>query len=166
MVHGFVNQSGGHLSVHSNPGEGATFELLFPIAAASEAAAGASAQSPASVTILVAEDDPPVRRLIVQALRQQQFTVLEAADGEQARDLARQYDRPIHLLLTDLKMPRLGGVELARWLSFHRPGVRVLFMSGYATAPPVADGLGGGAGRFLQKPFTRHQLLEQIRSLL
>jgi PAS domain S-box-containing protein len=165
MVHGFVKQSGGHISVRSVPGEGTSFELLFPVVHEEGEEAPQPAPGPSSATIVVAEDDSPVRKLIVDSLRQRHFTVLEAIDGEHARDLVRHHPDRIDVLLADLKMPRLGGIELARWLSFHRPGVRVLFMSGYAV-PPQASGDVLGASGVLQKPFTRDELLARILDLL
>jgi two-component system, cell cycle sensor histidine kinase and response regulator CckA len=163
IVHGFVKQSGGHIILRSAPGDGASFELLFPLikAAGSEEAAGP--ERPA--VVLIAEDDTPVRRLMVESLTQHGFQIIEAADGEQAREAVSRHEGPIDLLLTDLRMPRLGGVELAEWLAAHRPGIRVLFMSGYAAPPAVTTGAFGPQS-FLQKPFTRETLLSRIRELL
>lgn len=164
IVHGFVKQSGGHIILRSAPGDGASFELLFPLVRETSAATPA-ADSDRQAVVLVAEDDTPVRRLMVESLTQRGFTVIEASDGEQAREAVNRHEGPIDLLLTDLRMPRLGGVELARWLAANRPGIRVLFMSGYAAPATVTDGAFGPQS-FLQKPFTREALLDRIKELL
>jgi PAS domain S-box-containing protein len=160
MIYGFIKQSGGHIDVSSTPGRGTTFELLFPLTAEQGAAASLERR-----VVLVAEDDPPVRRLIAESLRREGAVVLEAADGEQARAIVEHHDGAIDILLTDLQMPRMGGTELARWLAFQRPGARVLFMSGYAPPQSVTAGQ-FGPQTFIQKPFTRVELLKRLQALL
>jgi PAS domain S-box-containing protein len=160
MTYGFAKQSGGSIAIRSTPGTGTTVELLFPLNAAR-----AEPPSLRDRVVLIAEDDPPVRRLIADALRKQGAIILEASDGEQAKAIVEQHEGPIDLLLSDLKMPRMGGTELARWLAFARPGVRVLFMSGYA-APGAVTGGQFGLQAFIQKPFAREDLIRRLQDLL
>jgi hypothetical protein len=125
----------------------------------SEAGAGA-APDPGGLTILVAEDEPAIRATIGQLLKKRGYRVLEAMDGLEALAVAARHPGPIHLLLTDLRMPRLDGHELHRRLNHQRPETRTLFMSG----SPVA-GLHPAAA-FLPKPFAPRVLVRKVDELL
>ena len=161
-VYGVVEQHGGHISVDSVPGEGTTFRIRLPRVAEPEpqAAAPSGTPRPGSETILVAEDDPAVRSLASDMLREHGYSVLTAADGDDALRVAERYTGPIHLLLTDVMMPRKSGIELAHAFLTARPEARVLYMTGYAEMPDIADSL------FVHKPFTVFVLMEAVRRAL
>ncbi|HEY7725483.1 MAG TPA: PAS domain S-box protein [Anaeromyxobacteraceae bacterium] len=162
-VHGIVQQAGGHVRVRSAPGAGARFAVWFPRHHGAPAPAVADAREPAAggnETILLAEDEPQVRAIAARVLSGRGYVVLQASDGAQALRAAAAHAGPIHLLVTDVVMPELGGRDLAERLAADRPGLRVLFTSGY-----TAGGLAEGAA-FLPKPFTPDQLASRVRELL
>src|SRR5262249_47677295 len=125
-------------------------------------------QAPArgSETILLAEDEDVVRALSRMVLQSAGYTVLEARDGEEALQLARQHAGPIHLLVTDVVMPGLGGRELADRLAALRPGLRVLYLSGYTDDAVVRYGVSHDQVHFLEKPFSPKGLAEKVREVL
>ncbi|MBI5431882.1 MAG: MASE1 domain-containing protein [Planctomycetes bacterium] len=172
-VQGIVHQSGGWVDLQSALGAGTKVRVYLP--AVDEPAAplpklaigaGSEQRAPETGTILVVEDEEIVRDLITWALRQAGFTVLEAENGERALEVARQTTSTIDLLVSDVVMPGMGGRMLAQRLRELRPGLRVLFVSGYTTdALPVhVDGEPGT--EYLQKPFTRSELLGKLQGLL
>ena len=113
-------------------------------------------------TILLVEDEPAVRRLFVRALAREGYRIHEARDGQEAVELFRRHGPSIDLLVTDLRMPQMGGVELARRLRAERPEMKLLCVSGYAGHDdvPVID------AEFLAKPFSRDALLAKVREIL
>jgi CheY-like chemotaxis protein len=117
-------------------------------------------------TILVAEDEDGVRSLTREVLEKYGYTVLEAANGEEALKVAERHPGPLHLLLSDVVMPRMGGPELAQALVARRPDVKVLYMSGYTDHPMVRRGVVNAGVAFLQKPFTPTVLVSRIREVL
>jgi PAS domain S-box-containing protein len=168
MVHGFVSQSHGVINVDSEPGQGATFRIYLPRVEATPDAKPVAPQPAArggAERLLVAEDDPAVRAMLVRVLRGAGYEVLEAPDGEAASELAARTAQ-LDLLVTDLVMPRLGGIELARRLQETRSALRVLYLSGYAE-----DGVLRRAGlrlgsSLLAKPFSPAELLGRVREAL
>jgi CheY-like chemotaxis protein len=166
--HGIVSQNGGHIRVKSTEKVGTTFRVYLPRYHSETVTAPSvppsSAVAAAEETILLVEDDDMVRRVAVRVLRGKGFTVLSAASGSDALDVAERHKGPIHLLLTDLVMPKLSGDKLALVLGPRRPEMRILYTSGYAEAAHD-HGLGPGAN-FLQKPYTPRQLVAQIRKVL
>ena len=169
-VYGIVQQSGGHVTVYSHEGQGATFRVYLPCV--EEPADRGSGIRPrpsmpkGSETILLAEDETEVRELVREALRRGGYAVLEARDGEEASRLAENYGGSIHLLITDVVMPSLSGPELAARLSSMRPALKVIYMSGYSEF--IAAGHGGISpfAYFLQKPFSLELLGRKVREVL
>jgi two-component system cell cycle sensor histidine kinase/response regulator CckA len=171
MVFGTVAQSGGHISVQSEPGKGTTFKLYFPAIAAKEAKAAAkgsrgAAELRGSETILLAEDEEQVRRVNSKILRRYGYRVIEAQHADEALALARSHVGPIHLLVTDVVMPNMSGTELARLAAIVRPGIKVLCMSGYTDDSVFRHGLLESGVAFLQKPATPIVLAAKVRELL
>ncbi|HET9222517.1 MAG TPA: PAS domain S-box protein [Roseiflexaceae bacterium] len=169
-VYGIIRQSGGEISVASQPGHGTMFRILLP---ASTNTASAPADSPAypatsggSETILVVEDDKQIRNLVRTVLRNQGYTILEAADGNAALAIARQHPGSIDLLVTDVVMPLMSGRELAEQLSQARGQIKVLFMSGYTDDAVVRHGLLMAKVEFLAKPFSPLKLAGKVREVL
>jgi two-component system, cell cycle sensor histidine kinase and response regulator CckA len=170
MVYGFVRQSGGHIDAESGVGRGATFKVYLP-RVDEGVRFGKSCQENASLprgteTILLVEDQDAVRDFARRVLRGAGYTVLEARDGEDALRVARQRQGSIDLLVTDVVMPRMGGPPLAKLLAQDRPGLRVLFMSGYADDAISRCGSPGAVGSFLQKPFDPVRLACMVREVL
>jgi len=169
-VYGIVQQSGGTVWLDSVPGAGTTVRVYLPGVAAPPQPEADPSPGPAGHalggTVLVVEDDQVVRDLVSRTLRRAGFSVLVAEHGEAALAVSRAHPRVIDLLVTDVVMPRMNGGELARRLTLERPGIRVLFVSGYAhDALDLGAGLDPGT-EFLQKPFTPAVLLDRVRELL
>ncbi len=168
-VYGIVHQNQGTVHVSSRPGQGTVFELYFPVVPEGETEEAAPAKSrprpEASETILLAEDEPAVRALVRETLRQLGYTVLEATDGYQALKLVEESNTEIHLLLTDVIMPLMNGHELAMRLEAVRPGTKVLYMSGYTDDVLAFHGIAPEID-FIQKPFSRADLAEKLEKVL
>jgi len=167
-VYGMVKQSGGWIWVYSEPGRGSTFKVYFPRTDSAPAAPQPVSKSEGggAETILVVEDQAEVRNLAVTALRKCGYTVHSAADGAEALSFSRQFDGPIHLLLTDVIMPGITGREIADKLRGERPGLRVLFMSGYTANVIAHHGVLDAGIDYLQKPFTPELLAGKVREVL
>jgi signal transduction histidine kinase/CheY-like chemotaxis protein len=168
-VYGIVKQSGGSITVYSQPGEGTTFRIYFPPAVAgaeAERGAGPTNVPPGSETILIAEDEGQLRALLRRSLGALGYTVLEAADGREALEVARRHAGPIHLLLTDVVMPNLSGKELAGQLAHERPGLRVVFISGYSDEAIERHGVLAPGTVFVQKPVSLASLARTVREVL
>jgi CheY-like chemotaxis protein len=169
MVYGFLKQSGGHVEVDSQPGHGTTFRIHLPWAENAKANA-ARAPNTATVprgseTILLVEDDDSVREFSKRTLRTSGYAVLEARDGVDALRVAEEHAGPIHLLLTDLVMPRMGGRQLAEILTGTRPEIRVLLMSGYTDETPMHSPT-EPHDALLHKPFSPSLLAGKVRTIL
>jgi CheY-like chemotaxis protein len=117
-------------------------------------------------TVLVCDDDSAVRKLLIELLRLRAYRVLEAPDGRRAIEVAKAHRGRIDLLITDLVMPELGGVELARRLRVHLPDLRVLYVSGYTDDPGLLSGTPGERALFLAKPFMPADLVRAVHELL
>ena len=170
VVYGIIKQSGGYIEVTSEPQTGSRFTVYLP--RLSTAVALSQSQEPGRTlvtgreSILVVEDEQAVRSLILRLLGQQGYGVLEASDGDEALRTVIQAPNAIHLLITDLVMPRLGGFELAQRLRGQWPQLKVLYMSGYSDDTLLRqEGLPVGAD-FLQKPFTPDALSRKVREVL
>jgi CheY-like chemotaxis protein len=167
VVHGIVEQCGGTVRLDSAPGEGTTAVIELPAGAAQADASTpaaapsrpARAGSPAGGTVLLVEDEPAVRAIAVRVLERAGYRVLSATGGDAALHLAAGEPR-IDLVLSDVVMPGMGGAALVERLRLERPGIRVLFMSGYSADLPKA--LAPTGGSLLQKPFTPAALLARV----
>jgi two-component system cell cycle sensor histidine kinase/response regulator CckA len=169
-VFGVVKQSEGTIDVYSSPGQGTTFKLYFP-----RLQAPAETRGPEAVvtslpkgteTILLVEDADPVRTLAREVLQRGGYTVLEAHDGGEALLISERYKNLIHLLVTDVVMPQLGGPALAKLLHAARPDLKVLYLSGYTDDAVFRHGLLEGETAFLQKPFAVQALARKVRDVL
>ena len=168
-VYGVVKQSGGFIWLISSPGKGTTFEIYLP-QATGVVDKPDTAERPAvrqgAETVLVVEDEDGVRDLACQFLRAKGYTVLEAQGGPQALDVARQYPGTIHLVLSDMVMPKMSGSEMAVRLKTIRPETRVAFMSGYSEFSNRDPGRDFPEAPLLQKPFSPISLVEIVREAL
>jgi signal transduction histidine kinase/CheY-like chemotaxis protein len=166
-AHGIVRQSGGALTVESTPGQGTTFHVFLPVAegALDEQQTGSPSLSvvPRRATVLIVEDEPPLRELVVTVLRAAGHDVLKAASGEEACTIAARHAGPIDILLTDVVMPGMSGPALAGQIRKTRSDIVVLYMSGYDRNLVRRHELGAN---FLPKPFTPHSLTSRIAELL
>jgi two-component system, cell cycle sensor histidine kinase and response regulator CckA len=167
--HGIVHQAGGVILVDTVVGRGTTFTILLPRTGhgAESVERRASAPSPRGTeTILFVEDDAAVRKVGVQILSEQSYRVLEAGGGSEALEMAASYDGTIHLLITDVVMPRMNGNELGRKLLELRPGLRVLYTSGYSESGVVQGSATESVIGFLPKPYVAGTLLHKTRAIL
>jgi PAS domain S-box-containing protein len=169
-VYGIIKQSGGYIWVFSEPGRGTSFKLFLPrvmdavptVIAKTQAATGGTALS----TVLLVEDEDSLRELISELLERNGYHVLVASNGAQAIETAQSFQSPIHLLLTDVVLPGIGGPAVAKHLAASRPEMRVLYMSGYSEFNPNSRGSIPPDALLLQKPFTKEALLRDVAQAL
>jgi PAS domain S-box-containing protein len=170
MVHGIVRQHGGHITVESEPGHGTEFRIFLPVIEARAERIRLPASIPPTTlsgqTVLVAEDDDLVRRQLRRILERYGLSVIDAANGEEALERAHGHDGPIHLLLTDVVMPRMNGRELHDRLREFLPGLDVVYISGYTYDVISEHGVLENDTRFVQKPYTVEKLMEQVKDAL
>jgi two-component system cell cycle sensor histidine kinase/response regulator CckA len=170
-VYGIVKQSGGNVWVYSEPGRGTTFKIYLP---REPSTAKAVALVPPTVprrvtgteTILVVEDEEALRRIARRTLEAAGYTVLTAADGDEALAACAHHAGDLHLLLTDVVMPRMSGGALAKEIARSRPKLKVLFMSGYTDEAIVHHGVLEAGTHFLAKPFTAADLRRKVREVV
>jgi PAS domain S-box-containing protein len=171
-VFGIVKQNKGHIRVYSEPGRGTTFKIYLPHVAegaripSGQPREGATPPVRGSETLLLVEDETDVRELVRDILAAQGYRVLVAEDGVQALQVAQDHEGPIHLLITDVVMPRLSGKALADQLRASRPEMGVLFTSGYTDNAIVHHGVLEESVRFLSKPFELEALGRKVRDVL
>jgi CheY-like chemotaxis protein len=168
-VYGIVTQSGGWIDVSSSPGAGSAFAVHLPCAtdepSLDEAVHGPPEDAPHG-TVLVVEDEDAVRKVVVSALRHRGYTVLEAGDGPEALRVAGGHTGELNLLVTDEMMPGMRGTQLAAEMVSRRPGLRILFMSGYTDKVPAGPTFAGAPSTFIAKPFSHEHLLSAIAQLM
>jgi CheY-like chemotaxis protein len=169
-VYGIVKQSDGFIWVYSELGRGTSFKILLPRV---EDLAESIVQSPrcerswrGSETILLVEDEESVRKLILNLLTEQGYTVLEASNGIEALNIAQQASDKIHLLLTDVVMPGISGVQVANKVASLNPAIRTIYMSGYTELAAGHHEILRQQHLLLQKPFTQHSLVQKVREAL
>ena len=169
-VYGIVQESGGHIWVYSELGQGTTFKIHLPLLRETDERKPVPEMDPASLsgseTILIVDDEESVRALSRSILERHGYRVLEAGNGREGLDVAARHAQPIHLLLTDVVMPEMGGSDLASRLEVLRPGMHVLYMSGYTDDAVVRHGLVETGRLFLQKPFNATTLALKVREAL
>ncbi len=168
-VYGIVKQSGGYIWVQSEVGRGTTFSVYLPRATSAPTTEGAQAPTPAppgTETVLVVEDEDAVRGVIETILTRRGYTVIVASGGEEALRLAAQHQGQIHLLVTDVVMPRMSGPEVAEQLVKTSPSTRVLYLTGYTDETVVSHGAFRAGAALLQKPFSPEALARKVRATL
>jgi nitrogen-specific signal transduction histidine kinase/CheY-like chemotaxis protein len=169
QVYGFVKQSGGHVKIYSEAGEGTTVKIYLPRffgkASAAEQAAGAPSRSRSGESVLVVEDDDDVRTYVVETLAALGYQVLEAAEADSALRLLDE-DPCVQLLLTDVVMPGLNGRKLAEEARLRRPDLKILYMTGYSRNAIMHQGRLDTGVDLLQKPITSEQLAAAVRKAL
>ncbi len=168
MVFGIVKQSGGNVTVRSEPGRGATFEIVLPrvepVARSIPAAAAAIGRGTA--TVLLVEDDEPVRKAVRRLLAGRGYSVLVAPGPREALDILGAQGDTVHLLVTDVVMPEMDGITLAAKVRERHPRIKVLFMSGYTERVAAKGAALGPSDHFIQKPFSFVQIVHAVKRAL
>jgi two-component system, cell cycle sensor histidine kinase and response regulator CckA len=171
-VYGIVKQSDGHIRVYSEPGRGSTFKVYLPRMEPevkphlAEAVRSPGSAGPTAETVLLVEDEEGVRRLAGHVLRERGYVVLEACNPQEALEMTGHHPGPIHLMLTDVVMPGMSGCQLVERLAPRRPGMKVLYMSGYPDNTIVHHGVLDPSTAFLGKPFTPDKLVRKVQEVL
>ncbi|MCI0413355.1 PAS domain-containing protein [bacterium] len=169
-VYGIVKQSGGQISVSSERSKGTTFHIFLP-------QVDQPTEEPAQIihtgdlpkgseTILLVDDNDAVRTAVSGMLKALGYDVIEACDGEEAMQIVRRFEKSLQLVITDLVMPRMGGLELAEQLGAEHPGLKFLFISGYPESTPQHEQVSSAGAAFLLKPISMDVLLQKVRELL
>jgi CheY-like chemotaxis protein len=169
-VFGIVKQSGGHVWLYSEPGQGTTFKIYLPRTAVPNdekpSVPPSTGTGKGSETILLVEDDEQVRTVACSILRRHGYRVLEASNGGEALLSCEQHTATIHLLLTDVILPKISGRQIAERLVALRPEMKVLFMSGYTDEAILQQGVLESDVAYLQKPLTPEKLTRAVREVL
>jgi CheY-like chemotaxis protein len=168
-AHGVIAQAGGFIQVETEPDRGSTFKVFLPVVRDAVTSVEVAPTLPAVVTghetILLAEDEPQVRKLTERALLRGGYRVLVAQNGQEAVETSRAFEGKIDLLVTDVVMPVMGGVRAADLIRTERPETKVLFVSGYSEEALFREGVEEGVN-FLNKPFTPNDLDKKVREVL
>jgi CheY-like chemotaxis protein len=169
-AYGIVKQSGGDIWVYSEPGRGTTFKIYLPRDPSATAVALKTRPTVTQVTgtetVLVVEDEEQLRKLSRRSLEAAGYTVLTAAGGDEAMQVSARHPGDIHLVFTDVVMPRMSGRVLAQELARARPGIKVLYTSGYTDDAIVHHGVLNPGTHFVAKPFTSADLTRKVREVL
>ena len=169
-VYGIVRQSDGYIFVESREREGTTFRIYLP--GLEETAGGVMSRDEAGYLprgdeiVLIAEDEPSVSNFMARILKKQGYNVLQAPNGEEALQISNNHDGPIDLLLTDIVMPKMGGLQLAELFRVSRPASKVLYTSGYTDENMISKNVKDFSTSFIQKPFTVSSLVCKVREIL
>lgn len=172
MIYGIVKQSGGNIWVYSELGKGTTFKVYLPLVISKAAEVALSGETPhvstvkATETILLVEDEAMVRKLAADILRAKGYQVLAAKNGDEAREICKTHPHTIHLLLTDVIMPRMNGKEVAEMVRSFQPEIEVVYMSGYTDDIIVHHGVLDAGTNFIEKPFTAEVLTRKVHEVL
>jgi CheY-like chemotaxis protein len=169
MAYGIVIQSGGQIVAESEPGKGSRFLIFLPSAEEvreTDRTDEGGAVKRAWETILLVEDEENVRRPLLEILKSHGYNVLAAADAAQAIEISRKHSGPIHLMVTDILMAGMSGVELAEQLSYDRAGMKVLFATGYPAGLAEGSNLGQEDAPLIKKPFSGRDLAAKVREVL
>jgi two-component system, cell cycle sensor histidine kinase and response regulator CckA len=170
-VYGIVKQSGGYITVYSEIGQGTTFKIYLPRVDSAADSAAADDIAPMHTTrggetVLIVEDDDALRTVACRALQQCGYEVLVASNGEEALEHCSRHEGGLHLVVTDMVMPEMSGIELAESIALSYPEVKVLLMSGYTRDEAARRGIASERYAFLEKPFTPSKLAARVRELL
>jgi PAS domain S-box-containing protein len=169
-VYGIVTQSGGHFEVLTDVGHGSSFMIYLPLVndklPSGQSSNGITIAPHGRETILLVEDEEAVRKISTLILQSFDYNVLEAENGKEAIRLCEEYAQPIHLLITDVVMPEMGGRQVAERLAACKQGIKILFLSGYTDDAVVRHGILKAEVAFLQKPFTSTGLAKKVRQVL
>jgi signal transduction histidine kinase len=170
MVYGVIRQSGGYIWVYSEPGQGATFKIYLPrIEEAAEPLSRTTSEiifAKGSETVLLVEDEQNLREVTIELLESEGYRVLAAKDGPSAIAISQGHRDMVHILLTDIVLPNMSGTTLAERIKEFRPDLKVLYMSGYTSNLVAHQGILDSSSAFIQKPFTKHGLLSELRRVL
>ena len=170
MIYGFARQSNGHVTIDSKIGQGTSVRLYLPrhhgdLAVSHPSAPRTSEHAAAGETVLVVEDEPVVRGVIVEMLSEQGYRTLEAVDGPSGLRILRNPQR-VDLLVTDVGLPGMNGRQLADQARETRPGLKVLFITGYAESVAISDGFLQPGMEMITKPFDLDNLSRRIRAMV
>ena len=168
-VYGIIKQNGGFINVYSEPGHGATFKIYLPCCqgqAETEDAVQEQTTSGGTETVLIVEDEKMLLEFVGTVLEEQGYKVLAAGTPADALTIAREYNSPIHLLITDVVMPEMNGLELKEAIGILRPEIKTLFMSGYTADVIALKGIIDEGTAFLQKPFSIDALAVKVRQMI
>ncbi|MCK5833945.1 PAS domain S-box protein [bacterium] len=168
-VYGIVKQSGGHVYVYSELNKGSVFKVYFPATQLDNTLPEIEEDAVfynGDETILVVDDDDDVRKAIVNALSFNGYKVLQAADGREALEIVEKLEKPLHLIITDIVMPKLGGRDLVEIIRDIFPAIKIIYISGYTDKTVMEPNLPSAAGEFIQKPFSANTLIKKVREIL
>jgi two-component system cell cycle sensor histidine kinase/response regulator CckA len=169
-VYGIVKQNNGFIGVYSEPGKGTSFKIYLPrvegTVSPPETVSDLDVGFRGSKTVLIVEDEAPVRALACRILRDHGYKILEAANGLEAQGIAKEYEGDIHLVLSDVIMPAMGGEDLISWIKTIRPDVKALYVSGYTNNSIIHHGILDPNVAFLQKPYSVNSLARKVREVI
>jgi DNA-binding NtrC family response regulator len=171
MAYGIVTQSGGDIRVVTEAGRGTTFKIYLPRVEQSEEAVAEAPQSDLLVlrrpeTILVVEDEESLRRLMHEVLSREGHRVIHTGDPEEALELCRQHSKEISLLVTDIVLPKLNGLQVAERVAQICPAIRIIYTSGYPGKAEIPEDLQPFGTDFFEKPFTADSFIRKVRAVL